>query len=233
MTSRSLQAWFIHKQSTGDTSVRVHIFTSELGLVQGLYRGGRAPKKQALLQPFTPLWVSLDERHNHYYIQAVEHDGPTLPLVGGALFSAMYLNELIHYILKPLAPELELFEAYGFVLQHLTLAKNKEHIESLLRRFEWSLLQVCGQSFSLTHDAQSGQLISKEKHYRFVAGKGMLVAEKGILGAHLLALAADDLTQADYLQSAKILMRQAIDHLLGGREIKSRSFFALKSTHLE
>ena len=48
------------------------------------------------------------------------------------------------------------------------------------------------------------------------------MASKGIPGEHLLALAEDNLSEAVYLKSAKIIMRQAIDHLLGGREIKAR-----------
>jgi DNA repair protein RecO (recombination protein O) len=225
MTSKSLQAWFIHKQWSGDTSARIYFFTSELGLVHGLYRGGRTPKKQALLQPFTPLWISLEERHSHYYVQAVEQDAPMVPLAGTSLFSALYINELIHYILKPLASEPELFQAYSFVVHHLSLTAEKMSIEALLRRFEWSLLQVSGHHFTFSHEAETGYLVNKEKHYQFIGGQGMVATANGIPGEHLLALAADDLTKVEYLKSAKIIMRQAIDHLLGGREIKSRSLY--------
>ena len=225
MTSKSLQAWFIHKQWSGDTSARIYFFTSELGLVQGLYKGGRTPKKQALLQPFTPLWINLEERRGHYYVQAVEQNGPMLPLVGASLFSALYLNELIHYILKPLASEPELFQAYDYAVHHLSLTEEKQNIEALLRRFEWSLLQVSGHHFSLTYEAETGQLVCPDKYYQFIAGHGIVLATKGIPGEHLFALAADDLTKTEYLKSAKIIMRQAIDYLLGGREIKSRSLY--------
>jgi DNA repair protein RecO (recombination protein O) len=223
MTTKSLHAWFIHKQWSGDTSARISFFTSELGVVQGLYKGGRTPKKQALLQPFTSLWISLEERRGHFYVQTVEQDAPMLPLAGTSLFSALYLNELIHYILKPLHSEPELFQAYSFVVQHLSLTQEKMSIEALLRRFEWSLLQTAGHHFSLTHEAETGHLVCREKHYQFIAGKGMVLTDNGIPGEHVLALAADDLTKPDYLKSAKIIMRQAIDYLLGGREIKARA----------
>jgi len=223
--TKSIQAWLIHKQWSGDTSVRPCFFTAELGLVNCLYKGGRTPKKQAMLQPFTPLWIHLDERHNQYYVQSVENETSALALSGTNLFSALYLNELIYYLLKPLASEHELFQAYVFTLHHLALVENKVAIEPLLRRFEWSLLQASGHSFSLAHDAATGQLIKAENHYQFIAGKGMVLASKGIPGAHLLALAADDLTQSDYRKSAKFIMRQAIDYVLGGREIKTRSLF--------
>lgn len=226
MTTKSIKAWFIHKQCSGDTSARTYFFTSELGVVHGLYKGGRTPKKQALLQPFTPLWISLEEHRGYYYVRAVEQEAPTLPLVGGSLFSALYLNELINYALKPLDSEPELFQAYSLSVHHLSLAKEKRDIEVLLRRFEWSLLQACGHHFSLTHEADTGHLINKESHYQFMAGKGMVLKVNAIPGEHLLALAADDLSKPEYLKSAKTIMRQAIDFLLGGRAIKTRALYS-------
>jgi DNA repair protein RecO (recombination protein O) len=225
MTNQSLNAWLIHKQWSGDTSARAYFFTAELGLVNCLYKGGRTPKKQAVLQPFSPLWVQLAERNDFYYAQTVESTAPMLPLTGTSLFSALYLNELIYYALKSLAPEPELFQAYEFTLNHLSITEDQKAIEALLRRFEWTLLQACGQSFSLTHEAETGLLVTAEQKYRFIAGQGMVLSSKGIPGEHVLALASDDLTQAEYLKSAKIVMRQAINHLLNGREIKARALF--------
>jgi DNA repair protein RecO (recombination protein O) len=42
---------------------------------------------------------------------------------------------------------------------------------------------------------------------------------------HLLALSEDNLNEEVFLKSAKKIMRQAIDHLLGGREIKARTLY--------
>ncbi|HAU1882038.1 TPA: DNA repair protein RecO, partial [Legionella pneumophila] len=53
----------------------------------------------------------------------------------------------------------------------------------------------------------------------------ILGGDKKIPGEHLLAIAADNLSESAYLKSAKFIMRQAIDHLLGGREIKARSLY--------
>ncbi len=118
-----------------------------------------------------------------------------------------------------------MFQAYVFALHHLSLAESKAAIEALLRRFEWSLLQACGHNFSLVQEAETGRLINAAHYYQFIPGKGIVLATKGIPGAHLLALAADDLTEAEYLKSAKIIMRKAIDQVLGGRAIKARSLF--------
>lgn len=182
-------------------------------------------KKQAVLQPFTPLWINLEERYQCFYAQSVECSSSTLHLKGTSLFSALYLNELIYYTLKPYSSEIELFQAYIFTLNHLSSTDNKLMLEAVLRRFEWTLLQTCGHGFSLTTEADTEQLVHCHKYYQFIPGKGLIVTQKGIPGEHLLALAADDLTQADCLKSVKLIMRKAIDHLLGGKEIKARKLY--------
>jgi len=225
MTTKSVQAWVIHKQWSGDTSARVSFFTRELGLVQCLCKGGRTPKKQSLLQAFTPLWLSIDERYERYYTKTIEGLSPMMQLEGNSLFSGLYINELLYYSLSPVYPVEELFNAYVMTLKGLVLTQDRLTIESLLRRFEWTLLKVCGYSFSFTNEARTGELIVGDAYYQFVAGEGFLYANKGLPGEHLLAIAEDNLTKAEYLKSAKMIMRQAIDHLLGGREIKARALY--------
>ncbi|CEG56460.1 DNA repair protein RecO [Legionella fallonii] len=225
MTSKSVQAWVIHKQWSGDTSARVSFFTRELGLIQCLCKGGRTPKKQSLLQAFTPLWVSVDERYNRYYAQKIEGIAAMLPLEGVSLFSGLYVNELLYYTLSPANPDEELFNAYLTTLNGLALNLDRFTVESLLRRFEWVLLKSCGYSFSFTQEARTGELIISDHYYHFIAGEGFISANKGILGEHLLALSEDNLSEEALLKSAKHIMRQAIDHLLGGREIQARNLY--------
>lgn len=225
MTTKSLDAWVLHKQWSGDTSARVFFFTRELGLIQCLCKGGRTPKKQSLLQVFMPLWVGVDERHDRYYARSIESTAPKLQFEGISLFSGLYLNELLYYVLSPGYPDTELFDAYQMTLNSLALSSERMVIEGLLRRFEWSLIKASGYSFSLTHEAQTENLINSETSYRFIAGEGFMPHSKGIPGEHILALSKDNLNEVKYLKSAKIIMRQAIDHLLGGRQIKARELF--------
>lgn len=223
--TKSLQAWVLHKQWSGDTSARVTFFTREMGLVQCLCKGGRTPKKQSLLQAFTPLWVGMDERYDRYYTRTIESISPMLQLEGNSLFSGLYINELLYYALSPIYPDEELFSAYLVTLNSLALLSDRLAVESLLRRFEWVLLKSCGHSFSLIQEARTGALIETDAYYQFVAGEGFTKVNKGIPGEHLLALAEDNLHDSVYLKSAKIIMRQAIDYLLGGREIKARALY--------
>lgn len=222
MTTESLEAWVLHQIPSGDSSARVTFFTPEKGIFPCFCKGGRSPKKQALLQPFLPLWLAVDRRKDWYFVRRIETLAAALSIKGHALFASLYVNELVYYSLKPLDPQPELFKAYLDVMQGLTAVHDKLAIEILLRRFEWSLLQACGYSLSLTERANSAGPISPNGYYQFLAGEGFIPADKGIAGADLLALAEGRL-EPQSLKTAKLIMRKAIDHLLGGRVLKSRS----------
>ncbi|MBI2786065.1 MAG: DNA repair protein RecO [Legionella longbeachae] len=223
--TQTIEAWVLHKQWSGDTSARVSFFTREEGLIHCLCKGGRTPKKQALLQVFTPLWITISERYDRYYTQSVESMSATLQLTANALFSGLYVNEILYYALTPNDPDFVLFDAYILTLNRLAFTKDKLSLEALLRRFEWTLLHACGYSFSLTHEVRTAHLIVADLYYQFVAGEGFVLDNRGIPGAHIIALAQDNLSELACLKSAKIIMRQAIDHLLNGREIKARAIY--------
>lgn len=225
MTTKILQALVLHKHWSGDTSARVHFFTRELGLISCLCKGGRTPKKQALLQAFTPIWLGIDERYDQFFMRTVENTDHNFNLQGQALFSGLYLNELLYYALKPAYPDPELFDGYCSTLNALTQVTERLAMEPLLRRFEWTLLRSCGYGFSLKTEAQSDIPIDKDAYYQFIATEGFVKHVNGLPGAHILALAEDNLSETAYLKSAKIIMRKAIDNLIGGREIKARSLY--------
>ncbi|KTD24814.1 DNA repair protein RecO (recombination protein O) [Legionella lansingensis] len=225
MTVEAFEAWILHKRPSGDTSVRVTFFTREKGVINCLCKGGRAPKKQAILQAFTPLWVALEVRKEWYYSRQVESTSLPVNIKGFALFAALYMNELLYYTLSPIDPHPLLFDTYIETLRGLSVATDNLAIEALLRRFEWALLIACGQAVSLTKEAHSTNLITEDKYYQFIVSEGFLPAIAGLAGKDILAFAQGYLDDINVLKTAKFIMRQAIDHLLEGRELKSRTLF--------
>lgn len=225
MITDTLQAWVIHKHWSGDTSARVIFFTEEHGLINCLYKGGRTPKKQALLQAFLPLWLAMDVRGEAYFVRQLEIAAAPVQLVGQPLFAGLYINELLYYTLQPRDPHELLYSAYVQALSALMTTSERFAIEAILRRFEWRLLTECGFHMSLTHDARSARPINVNCFYRFVASEGFILAEEGISGAHITAMAADDLEDVAVLNVAKQIMRRAIEHLLDGKEIKTRLLY--------
>ena len=225
-----LQAWLIHKTPTGDTSLRLRFFTREKGLLDCYYRGARTAKKTAALQPFTPLWLLLNERHHWFYVKSLENAGLPLTLTGPSLFAALYVNELIFHTLTPQEHDERLFSAYQNTLNKLETAKQQSAIEISLRHFEKELLTACGYSLSFTTEANSTTPIKPTACYQYSAGDGFKENETGIPGHHLLAMAADNFEDAAVLKTAKKIMRHAINHLLGGRQLKSRALYVATTT---
>ncbi|MBA2709822.1 MAG: DNA repair protein RecO [Tatlockia sp.] len=226
MTTKALEAWVLHKKPSGDSSLRLTFFTRKMGIVECLYKGGRTPKKQAVLQPFQSLWLNLNVHRDWYFVRHIEIIKNTIPLKGNALFAGFYVNELLYYALKPQDPQPELFNAYVQVMQGLSAISERLAIEILLRRFEWILLKACGYSLK----PQNG--FKQEHYYQLIAGEGFVKAEAGFSGKDIIELAEGRLETLSVLKSAKLIMRQAIDHLLNGRVLKSRSLFLAKSDKL-
>lgn len=225
MATETVSAWFLHKRLSGDTSCRVSFYTREHGIIEALYKGGRTPKKQALLQPFTPLWLVLDVKREWYYVRQLELEAPSLFLKGHSLFSALYLNEILYMLLKPRDPDQDLYFAYVNALEGLAKASERLMLEPIIRRFERSLLSAVGYALELTHDAKTGRNIDPSGHYHFIAGVGLIESQKGLSGAHILAFADDRLDCIESMRTAKLITRKAIALAIDGKEIQSRAFF--------
>lgn len=225
MITDSLQAWVIHKRDSGNTSANVTFFTREIGLVTALCKGGRTPKKQSLLQPFTPLYLTLDVRHDWHYVRQLDSVSPSLILTGNNLFAGLYVNELLYHCLHELDFCPQFYDVYVHTLQALTQTTDRLIMEAALRRFELQLLTFCGYQIPLTCDAQTALPIIGDKYYTFVPGEGFIHSLTGIPGACIIALAADKLDDAQTLKAAKMIMRCAVDHALDGKHIKTRALF--------
>lgn len=225
MITDGLQAWVLHKRWSGDTSAQITFFTREKGIVRAFSKGGRTPKKQSLLQAFTPLWLTLDVRREWHYVRDLDAMTPSLVLTGDSLFAALYINEILCHGLYQLDPSLLLYDNYVQTLQALTSTVNRLDIEAVLRRFEWQFLNACGYAFSLTHEALTFTPILPDQHYDFIAGEGFILAHKGIPGVSILAMSNDNLSEPIVLKAAKWVMRRAIDHAVDGRRIHARELY--------
>ncbi|WP_028389579.1 DNA repair protein RecO [Legionella fairfieldensis] len=224
MTTETFEAWLLHKRPSGDTSAQATFFTREKGILNCLYKGGRTPKKQATLQPFIPLWLAIDARKDWIYVRHLETIAHLCSPRGHSLWAGLYMNELLFYALRPMDPQPALFDVYLGTMQQFVTNPDKIAVEVLLRRFEWGLLLACGYSVSFNEEARTFTPIVIESFYQFIAGEGFIAAERGFTGKDILALAQGQLDNLHLLKIAKLIMRQSIDHLLGGKELKSRSF---------
>lgn len=220
----TLQAFVLYKTWSGETSARVTFLTRESGVIISTCKGGKKPEIQALLQPFLPLWLLVKKYPSSWFVNSLENAAPPFNLQGSALFSGLYMNELLYHVHKP-DSGMNLFDDYLTTVQYLAQAKTGHEIEMHLRRFEWALLRASGYAFSLEEDVQTNLPILPDKQYLFLPEKGLYPASQGISGEHILALSRDELDKPEVLKTAKYLMRQAIDHLLGGIAIHARKLY--------
>ncbi len=228
MKAEEVNAWFLHSQASGDTSLRTYFFTNEYGIIQALYKGGRTPKKQQYLQPFSPLWLFLNSRNDWYYVRHIENHSRVMALQGEALFAGLYVNEIVFAMLKPLDASPRLFTVYEETLDALSRTHDRLSIEPVLRRFERTLLEVTGYGIPLIHEAYSNRQIEATQFYRLIVGVGFVLSNEGFPGSHILAFAAYQFDDVAVLLTAKRIMRAAINHALDGRQIHARKLWGVK-----
>lgn len=241
-------AYVLHTRKYRDTSLIAELYTRDHGRVAVIARGARSKKalKTANWQPFTPLLVSFVGRGELKTVTAAEFSSNGFRLSGDNLIMAMYVNELLVRLLAKHDPIEALFGAYQNVLKDLMVA---DEALTALRKFEIFLLRALGYGIDF-QTSTLGVGIEPDQFYEFRAGHGFspcsysrqqastdTIAEPEgphakikFKGEHLLAIAANDFSRAETGSSAKLILRTAINAMLGGKPLMSRQLFAQTAT---
>lgn len=221
------RAYVLHQRPFRDSSLFVEIFARDFGRMSVFARAARGPKSRfALLQPFHALLLSWSGRGESPQLTAAESIETLQPdLPARHFLSGCYLNELLLALTTRHDPHPELFDEYAATLGRLARG---EPAELCLRRFEARLLELIGYGLNLLTEADTGEPIRPEAHYRYRPGVHGLVrtapdSEGAVSGRTLEQLtgSAGPASDSD-LRSARGLMRAAIDHCLDGRELRTR-----------
>jgi len=229
----SLQpAYVIHSRPYRDSSALLDVFTAEYGRLSLVARGARRQSRKggavALLQPFTPLLLSFAGRADLKTLVAVEAAQRQVALRGEQMFSGMYLNELLIRLLHHNDAHPTLFAAYDQALKALVATSE---VDTVLRRFEFVLLEQLGYSVDPGVEATSGLPVQASRWYRFEPGVGLLACETlggnprtEFAGSDLLAIASGNLA-GSARTAAKRLLRAALAVHLGEKSLRSRELF--------
>jgi DNA repair protein RecO (recombination protein O) len=218
--------YLLHRRSFRDTSLIIEFFTREHGRLTCFARGARGPKPRFFgLQPFEPLLLSWVGRGEAPQLTGAEPAGFSQPLPAASLMSGFYLNELMIKLTHQHDPHPELFELYDATLNELRAGGGPD---GLLRRFEKRLLDLLGYGMELSCEVASQAPVEAGAFYRCQPGRGVQRADSDAAGAIsgrvLLLLAAGEVPQAEGdARAARALMREALDHCLEGRELKTRA----------
>jgi DNA repair protein RecO (recombination protein O) len=219
----SQPAYVLHSRSYKESSSLVDLLTP-LGRTRAVLRGARG-KAGSMVRPFIPLELELRGRGELKTVARLEAAGIPNMLHADALFSGLYLNELLIRLLPAEDAHPALFQHYAATLPLLAAS---QPLEPLLRAFEWRLLEELGYGFSLAEDLV-GQPVEAQRLYRLVPDAGLEVVtelQPGVFnGGDLLAMADTQWGTPGVLAAAKRLMRQALAPHLGGRPLVSRELF--------
>ncbi|WP_253306221.1 DNA repair protein RecO [unidentified bacterial endosymbiont] len=229
MESRQ-RALVLHRLPYRETSLLLDLFTEQQGRIRLVALGARRRRStlQGCLQVFTPLQIQWRGTGGTLQtLRQAEALSLSLPLTGRALYSALYINELL---CRLLVPDVSYEALFGQYLQTLCqLAASDGQYEPILRCFEFALLQALGYGVDFQRCAATGTLVQDQVHYRYQAEYGFVTAavasQDSFSGQQLRALAAGQLSDAATLRAAKIFSRLAFKPYLGARPLKSRELF--------
>lgn len=222
-------AWLLHHRPFRDSSRILEVLTRGHGRLSLVARGSRSgrSKLKGILRPFTPLAIGWVARSELGTLTGAEPGGPPKSLVGDALLSGYYLNELLIKLMHRFDPQPELFDAYADTIGKLAAGRP---VAAELRRFELELLRLLGYALEFSRDSQSHAVLEPSARYEYRAGQGPVevTGRDGPMvfsGADLAAIGRRDFDDEDVLRSAGRLLRGVIAYHLEGRELTSRRVF--------
>jgi DNA repair protein RecO (recombination protein O) len=210
--------YVLHSREYRDTSRILDVFTQRHGRLTLFARGARGPKSKlaSLLMPFRPLLVSWSGKGDAAQLTGAELHGESLTLPSRQVLSGFYLNELIIKLTTRHDPQTRLFDDYADALRRLAAGDVPEPV---LRVFEKRLLASLG--YGLEFD------VAERTYYQFRVDSGLCEVREDTPGAYsgrcLLALQQETLGDPESLDVARRLLRQALDHCLEGRELRTRT----------
>ncbi len=223
-------AFVLHCRDYRETSLLIEVFGRDAGRVGLVARGARRPKSpvRGLLQPFVPLLMSWSAGRDLGRLVSAELDGPVTALAGSALFSALYMNELLMRLLHRHDPHPELYPHYD---RALTRLRESQPVEPVLRIFEKQLLRSVGYGLVLDHDIERGRAVEPDTTYCYVADLGPIETSDAtcrgvrVRGRTLLSLEQERILDPVTAREAKCLMRYVLGTHLGERPLNARRLF--------
>jgi len=229
-------AYILHKRAYRETSSILEILTKDYGRMSLMARGSRGAKSKIAgnLLLFTPLIISWQGKGSLPYVKSIERaDLKTPVLKSKPLLSAMYINELLMYLLHKDDVNEAVFDHYHHCLY---LLEDESELEISLRYFEVKLLELLGFGLNLLTEADTAESLNPEQAYHYYLEHGPVISNGGtvsgipsITGECLMALAEDNYQKIaenpQYLAELKRVMRFVINHHLGNKKLKSRELF--------
>ncbi len=230
-------AYILHSRPFRDSSLILDFLTPDYGRISAISRGGRSGKSKtkSLLQPFTPVLVSLSGKSELKSLRSIELRYSLPMLKGERLFSALYMNEIIVRLFQSHEADPDFFQDYEQALARLG---NQEQPEPVLRNFELSLLEALGYGVDFSAEAHSHQPVLPDDWYYFqeesgfirvqdqaVHGEAVTAGNNVFTGRDLLNIHDRNFSEDSTRRTAKLVIRGILANHLGSAPLRSRSLF--------
>lgn len=229
-------AYILHARPYRDTSLLVDVLTPDYGRVCLIAKGARKAaskgksNQRSFLQPFISLQLSWQGKSSlKTLIGAEPIENYHTSLAGHRLYSALYVNELLLYVLPQENPADDLYDVYHMLLQHL--CDENFELEPCLRQFEFQLLDELGYGINFYAEANNGNDFEPTKEYVYVLNHGFVETHAAahnsmsFRGEDIINIQQSVFETANTCRAAKIITRLALKPLLKGKELKSRELF--------
>jgi DNA repair protein RecO (recombination protein O) len=218
--------YILHHRPFRDSSQLLDIVTQDYGKVALVARGSRGAKSRlaGILRPFLPLRLSWVAKTDLGTLTGAEAAGPPVGMVGDAMLSAWYVNELLLHFLHRYDPQPEIFRLYEAALRGLL---GSHSIAACLRSFELEFLSLLGYAVNLHHEFGSHDPLVDERYYEYRMEQGPVAVERSdgalvFTGRELSGIHEQRFDDPEILRAANRLLREIIGFHLGGKELKSR-----------
>ena len=220
-------AFLLHSYPYRETSLIAEVFSRAHGRVAMVAKGAKRPHSalRSVLSTFQPLRLSWSGGGEVKTLIRAEWGGPPQRLVGPAMMSAWYLNELLLRLMARDDPHEAIYDTYIDTLARLSAGNG---VSAALRSFEWALLREIGYGFdpSVT---EGGDPIAADRWYRIRVQGGVedarpeYAGQAGIVpGTTLLALVADEFEAVPDEPALRRLLRERLDYHMNGRPLATR-----------
>ena len=216
--------YILHRRKFKESSYLVDLFTQNYGVVRAATRTISKHKK-SLVQPFTPCHVSWTQKKELASLTHIEQRAVPFTLMGHALASAFYMNEITIKSLRINDDFSDLFAQYEQTLQQLTLEPTS--IALPLRLYEKKLLETLGYGLPI-HTVIDMQLPAE--WYIFSTQEGFIPQHiphsQAISHQTLVDFSHGKINTPQAHKEIKRLMQTALSVLLSNQPIQSRALVA-------
>lgn len=215
-------AYVIQARPWRETSLLYKMIAQDHGRVSLIHRGVRNNRRDRPLATLTPVRVSWGGRGSLYTLRHAEPAGPMIVQDPKRQVYALYVNEIVSYLLPDDRYSDEIYPLYHEALTHLDTAVDPEFV---LRGIEMDLLYLAGHPLQLDRTEQGK--VEPGLRYRYHPGAGPTELPEGseadgISGQTLLTLQARQEMDGQMRREARRLMRQVLDYYTAPNVIRTR-----------